>query len=289
MRKKAKSIDRSSWKIQKDFFCNIFLAFFVFHAIIELIISSFIKIKKAHGALFVFYGLKRGKGSMINGLLLFLIVFSLSAQNVLKKAFGLRVENVVFSFSAITVFFALLFFFVTSGGNLHFSFDLFLYSFAFAAAYCTTVIFSLKALLCGSMALTSLICQYSLLIPTFYGIVFLSESAGVFLYVGLALLMLSLLLTNLTGKKEKKPSLRWVIFILIAFFTNGLCSTFQKMQQIAFDGRYKSEFMIMALAMALVFLIAASFMKEKEKIKLVLKKGAIFGAFCGIYRVSRCF
>ena len=220
---------------------------------------------------------------MINGFLLFLIVCALSAQNILKKAFGLRVTGGVYSFSAISVCFALLVFILTSGGQFHFSFSLFLYSLGFAVAYCTAVVSSMQALLCGSLSLTALICQYALIIPTFYGIFFLSEKTDLLLFIGLLLLFISLLLTNLSGKKEKKPSLRWVLFVSLAFLGNGFCSTFQTAQQNAFDGQYRSEFMIMALVVTLLFLLAVVFLRERKEMKAVLQKGTGLGAFCGLF------
>ena len=45
-----------------------------------------------------------------------------------------------------------------------------------------------------------------------------------------------------------------------------MCTTFQKMQQLRFDGEYKSEFMICALSLATVcFLVPALFGKPNGK------------------------
>jgi hypothetical protein len=94
--------------------------------------------------------------------------------------------------------------------------------------------------------------QYSLIIPTIYGLC-IGEPASPFLYVGLALLFVSLLLVNLEKKgAEKKITLKWIIFVLIAFVANGACSTVQTIQQRTFEGAYKSEFMIIALLTSVV-------------------------------------
>lgn len=219
---------------------------------------------------------------MIDALFLFVIVLAISAQNIVKKAFGLRVTGAVYSFSAISVFFALLVFVLTSGGSFHFTPKILFYSFGFAASYCAAVVFSTAALLCGSISLTALICQYALLIPAFYGIVFLSEKADFMLVIGLVLLAASLLLTNLSGKREKKTSLRWLFFVTIAFLGNGLCSTFQKAQQRAFSGQYKSEYMIIALFVTFLFLVGMAFLRERKAVSLALTKGGLLGACCGV-------
>ncbi len=219
---------------------------------------------------------------MMNAFLLVAAVCAIALQNVLKKAFGLRVKDGVFSFGAISVAAALLVFIVTSGGTLFFSLSLFGYSFAFAVTYCTAVVFSVKALSCGPVSLTALIAQYSLLLPTFYGILFLFEAADLMLAFGLAFLCVSLLLTNLTGKKEKRPSWRWGLYASLSFLGNGLCSTVQKAQQVAFRGAYKSDFMIFALIMTLGFLVTLALIYERKTVKTVLRKGSVYGVCCGL-------
>ena len=52
-----------------------------------------------------------------------------------------------------------------------------------------------------------------------------------------------------------------------------MCTVVQKMQQVASDGAYKNEFMIVALAIVIVIMLAMTFVKERKNIKLFAKSG----------------
>ena len=73
-----------------------------------------------------------------------------------------------------------------------------------------------------------------------------------------------------------------VFYLLIAFVGNGMCSVVQKMQQDAFGGNYKNEFMIIALASVCTSLFITSLIKEKRHIKRCAKTGWYFAIACGI-------
>ena len=104
-----------------------------------------------------------------------------------------------------------MFFVCSAGFKLDMNPALIPYSIGFAVTYGMTVMFSMIALNYGSMSLTSLVTSYSLIIPTFYGLLFLGDPSGPFLYVGLVLLFASLTLINLR-KGDMKISGKWYYF-----------------------------------------------------------------------------
>ena len=105
--------------------------------------------------------------------LLTLVVFTVSLQNVVKKAFGARHNaNAVFSFAMGSVLAAAAVFLVTAGGELHFTFDTVGYSLLFATAYGISTVGSFLAIATGPLSVSSLLIQLSLIIPTLYGILF---------------------------------------------------------------------------------------------------------------------
>ena len=219
----------------------------------------------------------------MNAVLLMLTVLGLSIQEISKKEYQKRVQGGVFSFFAAYAVLATLVFVITGKGSFHFTAAATGYSVAFAVAYCMASIFSFLALKCGPMSLTSLVLSYSLIIPTFYGILVLGEPTDPMLYIGIALLLISLVLINLEGKREeKKITPRWVLFAALAFVGNGACSTIQKMQQTAFDGLYKSEFMIVGLLITAVVLALVAIATERKQMLPNLKKGVICYSACGI-------
>ena len=132
----------------------------------------------------------------------------------------------------------------------------------------------------GMFSLSSLMTSYSLIIPTLYGILFLGDSIGAWGYSGIVLLLISLYLLN--GKKQDGEhfSFRWLLWVLIAFAGNGLCSTVQKMQQLAFEGGYKNELMIYAMALLTVVFLLAGFLTGKNR-KAEIKDAALPGLFRG--------
>lgn len=217
----------------------------------------------------------------MNAIFLLLIVLGISTQHVTTKAYNTKTSG-AYSFSAAKALAALVVFLITSGGSLEFSKESLIYSVAFAITYSVTTIFSVLAIKTGPLSLTSLFEQYSLIIPTFYGLLILNEEAGVSLIIGIVLLLISLLLVNLEGKKEeKKITLKWGIYVLLAFLGNGGCSTVQKIQQINCNGAYKSEFMIIALIITVITLFICALINERNTMVHSLKKGFPYYSICG--------
>lgn len=218
----------------------------------------------------------------MEALILALIVAGVSVQSVCKKAYSNKVAGGVFSFTGASVLFAMIVFLFTSNGKLDFSVDLIWYSIAFAVVYCTSSLCSLMAIKTGSLSLTSLFTQYSLLIPTFFGIIAYNEETGPMLYTGIALLVVSLWIINYVRGEEKHFSVKWILFIFLAFVGNGMCSVVQNIQQHAFDQNGKSEFMIIALAIVAVWMFVLGVITEKKEMGTNLRKGFWMYAVCGI-------
>lgn len=185
-------------------------------------------------------------------LYLIIIIAGVSGQNITKKIYTRKTgTSGTYLFSALTALFSMLFFLITSK-NLSWNPGIVSYSIAFALSFATSSLFGLLAVANGPLSLSSLMISYSLMIPTFYGIVFLKEPMSVYFLIGLGLLAISLFLVN--KKNDKCPiTPKWLLFVFLSFAGNGFSSTFQKMQQLAFGGEYKNEFMIISLA--IVFLI----------------------------------
>ena len=207
----------------------------------------------------------------MNAVYLIATVLAIAGQNIMKKVFNLRTGGGVYFFTLLSAAAAMLFFLVT-GGKPEFSAALLPYSAAFGTAYAVAVVFSVMAVSCGSLSLTTLINSYSLMLPTFYGLLFLREPVSTGLIPGLGLLIVSLVLVN--KKTESTPiTPKWVISVVLAFVGNGFCSIFQKMQQSAFDGAFKNEFMILALVMVVAVMAVLALVSERRKLKNCAAKG----------------
>lgn len=218
---------------------------------------------------------------MFNALLLSLSAIGISAQATLKKYYTHKGCRGVFIFTAVSVSSAALFFLLSSGFNLNFTKEVLPYSIGFGTSYCLAIVTSFLAVKIGSLSLTSLITSYSLTIPTIYGLIFLDEEASVPFFFGLVLLLISLFLIN-SKRDGKSISIAWTVTVLLSFIGNGVCSTFQNVQQKRFDGAYKNELMIVALGGVAIILFILAFMRERGEIAPSLRGGAHAMVACGL-------
>ena len=178
----------------------------------------------------------------MSSLFLVIVIICFGVQNICSKEYNTKIKGGAFAFASASSLFSLIFFVLTSGQNFTFTSDILVYSVGFAIAYGTCVVTSVLAIQNGPLSLTSLIIQYSLIIPTFYGLAFLDEPLEVLLIVGVLLLIVSLFFINKEdSEQEKRITLKWAVFAFLAFVSNGACCTIQKVQQMNFDGNYKEN------------------------------------------------
>lgn len=222
---------------------------------------------------------------MTVGILLSIVVVSLSIQSVLRKIYSRNDDSSkigIYGFTLTMVLSALLLFLLFPKSENKLSTDIFGYAVGFAAAYLCALYFHQLAIAEGSLSLTALVVSYSLMIPTFHGIFFLKESLTVIKIIGMLLVLISLYFVG-DVKKVERISVKWVIYAALAFFGNGMCTTVQKMYQLKSGGDFKTEFMIIALAVTAVVLIALCFAKEKSIPVPKLKNGGLVAIGVGLF------
>lgn len=210
-------------------------------------------------------------------LLLLLVLTTLSAQNLITKNYFVKAKSSSpFIFSGFSVLFALSYFLITGIGKLNFGeIDKFLpYSLLFALTYGLAVFTSKASIGCGPLSLSALFCSYSLMLPTFYGIFVTGDDVTVLKILGIGLLVISVILVNLK-KEDARITPKWVFLIIVNILSNGICTIVQRVQQEDFNGEYKNEFMIIALAVVAVVMISSSVMLTKNR-KAVLSEAALW-------------
>ena len=219
---------------------------------------------------------------MLNWLMLSGIVAAIPLQSVCAKQYrktGAGGQGILFT----AALFAMAVFCAASGGSLRFDVAYLPYSLVFAVSYSMSFVFQLLALSCGSMALTMLIQSYSLLLPAFYGIVFLKEPVGAAFYAGIVLLVLCLFLICFDqGAGTAAVSWKWVLFAALSFLGNGMCSVVQKMEGENLGSVYRNEFMIAALLMILPVFGVWGLIREKSAARMFFRRGWYWGALCGV-------
>ena len=204
---------------------------------------------------------------MIDAILLSIVVLGITVQSVSRKSFNGRADNGAFTFSAASCLLALVVFIFTSGGKMEFTAEVIPYSILFALSYTAATVFIFLSIREGSLALSSLIVQYSLIIPTVLGFALWDEKITVGAIIGIILLLTSLALINSKGDEgEKNITPKWLLYVLIAFIGNGLCSASQKGWQMKSGGLYKNEFMIIALSISFIIMALIAVFAERVQV-----------------------
>lgn len=217
---------------------------------------------------------------MLNVFYLVAIIVGVSGQSIVKKPYTQKTSGGGVYFFNMLLSMAALLFFVATSSKLNFNLTYVPYSIGFAVAYAVSSVFMVLAIAYGSLSLTSLFISYSLMIPTIYGLI-LGEPVGNGFLPGMILLVISIFLTNKRDEKAK-ISFKWVIFVLLSFIGNGMCTVVQKMQQVASGGKYKNEFMIVALAIVTIVMFIISLFQERRDIKFYAKSGWHWALICGV-------
>lgn len=217
-------------------------------------------------------------------LFLGIAILAVTGQDIFKKKFNQKSTGGSFLFTAMLSAFAMLFF---AAINRDFDYNpiLLIPSAAFALSFATANFFAVQAIRCGSLAKTCLISSFSLLIPSGYGILFLGEPVSLTRIGGLLLLICSLVLINHEkGDVQKKTPAKWYLFAFLTFLGNGMCSTVQKAKQEIFGKEGDNLFMIAALAMVTVIMLALSLCSKEERTqtKEILRHGLLWAMLCGI-------
>ncbi len=215
---------------------------------------------------------------MLQYLLLAVVVICISLQNIFRKQYNIKAQTPnAFLFSLVCCVFALLFFVACSGLRFNFVRGIVPYAVGFAVSYALALAGSVLAIGNGPMSITMLITSYSLVIPAFHGVFAYGDTLGTIGVTGLILLLVSLFFINKKGDNSS-INIKWLIYVIFAFCGNGFCSVFQKMQQHTYNGAYKNEFMIISLALCIVFMIIAI---AASKQKAGFKNCFALGAGCG--------
>ena len=223
----------------------------------------------------------------MNYFLLFLTALFIVFQKVIQDRYNAKCRSGVFLFSGMISFFAMCFFMAVNR-NWVWSSELIIPAISFGLSYAAATVFVVLAIKCGSLAKTTLIMSYSLLVPAFAGLVILREPLGIPMIAGMILLVLSLWLTNHRKKTADAPkekiSLKWLVFVLLGFVGNGMCSTVQKLAPHYLGADVNLTLStIAALGLSTVVLIAASFLTKETDLKTTLRVGGPLSLFCGLF------
>ena len=112
---------------------------------------------------------------------------------------------------------------------------------------------SLQALKLGPLSYTMVICSLSTLIPTVSGAIWWGETISPVQYAGIGALVICFVLSAGGEGAQKKASLRWMLWCLVAFLSAGAIGVIQKWHQ---NTPWKDEqegFLLVALTVSALF------------------------------------
>ena len=216
----------------------------------------------------------------------FFLILAVTAQtleNVIQKRYDLNTDPHKLSlwmYSLMLAVSALPVFLLQLRGDLYFDVQTLLYGAVFAGCYFAAMLFTIKAVGEGSLALTALFLSYSLVIPAAVGVLLLHEQLSQIHIVGILMLLVSLYFVGRPGGQVRITG-KWVLCIAIAFFGNGLCVASQKMYLVHSGGRGRALFMITALTMIITALAVVCACKKGFS-RLTPRNGAPLAVLYGV-------
>ena len=233
-------------------------------------------------------------------------IIALTAQGTLIKLFGDKRPGAEITYTLVSAAFALVLFGVIAVfSGSQYNAQSIVYSLFFAVCYAGSTITFVLAVGCGSLALTTTIHSFALIIPTVLGFLLWGEPINTIKIVGIVLFVVSLLLIGEKVDQGKKLiSAKWLVLMVISFFCEGLAPVAIKMHSIALGEKAASDangvFMALAYAMAVVGILVAALLTEGrvkvpvtntakqknfmvESLKIALPFAAAGGFFNGLY------
>lgn len=153
-----------------------------------------------------------------------------------------------------------------ASGSMYMPLSGMLVSLVWGSVFSMCVFLNLAALEEGPLSLTTLIVNFSLIMPLIYSFCFLGEKVTLIRIIGIALLCVCMLLfTNPKITGEKKMSVKWLVLSLLSMFCNGALALLAKIFAMATDNAYASPFLAYSYVFAaIVSLILALVLNRRE-------------------------
>ena len=224
---------------------------------------------------------------MINYIFILLAVVCFAAQFAFTKLYEEKVgQNLITTVAMIvgTSSVGVLMFVFLSGFRVAFSSVSIIWAVILASIMIPYYMIGIKVLSLGSLAIYSMFMMLGgMLVPFFYGVLFLRESVSVAQVIGTVLLTGFIILqaisqsdsnTTTGGKQSAKTKVTFFVLCLIIFFLNGLTGVIAKAHQISESSVDEVSFTVISCALTAIFsmiLLAFEFLRNrKEKRRQVM-------------------
>ena len=192
-----------------------------------------------------------------------------------------------FIFSAISLITGVLFFRVWPSGStvlfaLLFGVVNYVYQVSYSAAFHA-----------GPVSLTSIICNFNMIVIVPFGALVFKERIGPYQWIGFVLVAAAMVLLNKpSNDNEKKANLKWLLLAILTMVTSGFTGILQSAYGKYFPSEEKDSFIVVAYIVAsLLCFVTALIMKKTKKtdffkVDLKFVGGiAVIGAALGLYNI----
>lgn len=139
-----------------------------------------------------------------------------------------------------------------SGGIKTLSLFTFLTACGFGALTLIQSYFMLRAYDSGSFAYTSVIVSLSTIIPAFSGAIFWDETLYPAQIAGIVLLIACFMLCVGKDKEKKQMSVKWLVYVFLAFLSTGFIGVMQKVHQSSAYANELNGFLIISFAISAI-------------------------------------
>lgn len=163
--------------------------------------------------------------------------------------------------------------------------------FGVVTALCAVL--AMKALESGPLSYTNVIISCGMVIPSLSGMLFFGEIISAGQYVGMALMLVSLICAVDASNSESGMSFKWLLLCLGSFLCSGGIGVMQKLHQSSVHRDELGIFLVIAFAVSALFslIYARVGVGRGEKITVTLsanlRKLIVFSVVCG-FGIALC-
>ena len=124
----------------------------------------------------------------------------------------------------------------------------------FGLGFSLTIYFNLKSLHNGPVSITTLIMNFSLIMPLSYSFIWLGEDITIFRVIGILLIVVCMIIfTNPKLSGGEKISGKWIASTLLAMLFNGCISLIQKIYALETENVYSAPYLMYCYLFATLF------------------------------------
>ena len=220
----------------------------------------------------------------MNLLMLIFAIAAFAVNSVAIRIFQIHIgrdERDTDLFQGLFCLIAAVTYFAVSGFTYDLSAKALVFSVLFGLFFASASLFSAFCYACGPMSVTSVITNASVIIPVIYGCIALRETITLWQITGCVLLTATFLISA-SGSNDKsvRVNTRWFIFVLIAFFSNGITAVLQKEYKLSVPVSGGNMFMAIAyLTAAILFFAIFIILSRVNKKEVYNKKVSHFALF----------